>query len=125
MCGLGGGCFGRSEMADTTPFYLEAVGGDVLVSLESHGENLPAVTLEVSSNGTSGWTSFPVDGTKLTIPMGERRYFRSGASGNSAISRSEYDYRSFSVDGSVYAGGNIMSLLSRSFTSLNSKPSAA
>ena len=119
-------------MADTTPFYLEAVGGDVLVSLESHGENLPAVTLEVSSNGTSGWTSFPVDGTKLTIPMGERRYFRSGYAGNSCFGVGPEDYRCFVIDSVVEesdiwmeeltvmcaSGGNIMSLLSRSFSSL-------
>jgi len=124
--------------AADVPFYFEATGGDIYVALDSVGSGLPTVSLEQSSNGTSGWTSFPVDGTKVQVQDGHRIYLRAGASGNAGFSLDDENYRHFEIESVVdesemwpgegmvaacASGGNIMSLLSRSFSGATTIPS--
>ena len=62
------------------------------------------------------WTAFDADGgtTPITLAnIGDKVYFRAGSSGNTGISKSTANYRRFTVNGSVSASGNIMSLLTQ------------
>ena len=73
----------------------------------------PAATLESSLDGVT-WTAFDVDGgtTPITLAnVGDKVYFRAGASGNSALSLDTSSYRMLQANKRIGASGNIMSLL--------------
>ena len=104
-----------SNVEDNYYFYVEARGAYATVKMEKTG-NAPTVTLEYSTNCGATWTNFDVDGgTTITlVDIGDRVWFRAGASGNTGLASSGTDYRRFSFLGKVAVGGNIMSLLSQS-----------
>ena len=86
----------------------------VVVNMSKAGSP-PAVTLETSRDGVA-WTAFDADGgtTPITlVNIGDRVYFRAGASGNSQFAIRVGAERTFTLSGLCGASGNIMSLLSR------------
>ena len=115
---------GLSE--SSKPLYIEASHGSISVSIESKGEGLPPASIEASFDEGETWAPFPIDGTQYMVQSGSRVYFRAGsAEGNTdGISSGDESYRRFVIEGPYCAaGGNIMSLLSRSFDGMSSIPS--
>ena len=98
-------------------FYVEAVDAGASVKMTKTGTPA-AVTLEHSTDGGETWIPFDdAGGTTITFARpGARACFRSGSNGNAAFASSTSAFHQFVFTGSVKAGGDIMSLLTRSDT---------
>ena len=98
--------------------YLKANTDETTVALNRKGSSL-AVTIEYSTDCCDSWT--PVNfstatgtGTIKLAKQGLRVYFRNASATATGVSNSASDYFQFEVQGSVAAGGNIMSLVDKS-----------
>ena len=98
--------------------YLTANTDETTVALNRKGSSL-AVTIEYSTDCCENWT--PVNfstatgtGTIKLAKQGLRVYFRNASATATGVSNSASDYFQFEVQGSVAAGGNIMSLVDKS-----------
>lgn len=87
------------------------------ISIVKNG-SAPACTFEYSTDG-SNWNSYTI-GNTITIDKDEKVYFRSGASGNSALGSTNTAYHNFNSTKTFNASGNLYSLLSQDFENFTS-----
>lgn len=101
------------EDASRPYFSLTAAGGEVTINMEPSGSPSP-YTMEYSTDRLH-WTKFYAGTTGVIIPDGETRYFRTAYNTAKTQIGSDYGYWTFvmSGNGTVAAGGNIMSLLDK------------
>lgn len=96
--------------------YFEAEEANAVVGMtySSNWQGNPKVTLEYSTDGIT-WATFNKSGGSVTLAnVGDRVFFRAGATGNTALayySGSLYGCKFTISGGRVGAHGNIMSLL--------------
>ena len=101
---------------DATPQWwglrIQAEEDDADVSMVKVGTP-DAASLLYSLDDGKTWTSFDADGgTTVNLPhVGDYVCFKAGVSGNTKISKSDNDYRKFTLSKKCGAYGNVMSLL--------------
>ena len=91
--------------------HFVAEEADVEIGMANVGSP-DSVTLEYSVDGGATWPAFTPGTTTVTLEnIGDEAWFRAGSAGNTKISKSNNDYRKFTISKKCSCHGNIMSLL--------------
>lgn len=92
-------------------FTAEQANSTVAMS-KNGGTNVVSVLYSANPADPTSWTTFPVDGTVITLnTIGDKIWLKAGEGGNKKFGQNVSYYYNFSLTGRVAASGSIMSLL--------------